>query len=56
MKAVLDLISQYVDAVCEYEKHLPHATGQWRETLLWHRDFNLRIIADLRRIIAPNAA
>jgi hypothetical protein len=56
MKGVLDLISEYGAAVREYERHLSRATGQWRVKLLWHRDLNLRIIADLRRIIAPNAA
>ena len=51
MKAVFDLISDYGEAVRQYEAALPCASGQWREKLLWHRDLNLRIIADLRRFL-----
>jgi hypothetical protein len=52
MKAVLDLIADYGAAVRQYESALPCASGEWRDTLLWHRDLNLRIIADLRRLLS----
>jgi hypothetical protein len=52
MKTVLDLIGDYGAAIQQYESALPYASGEWRDKLLWHRDLNLRIIADLRRILS----
>lgn len=51
MKAVFDLISDYGEAVRQYEAALPYASGEWREKLIWHRDLNSRVIADLRRLL-----
>jgi hypothetical protein len=54
MDQVKRLIAQLEAAITLYSTHIPHAEGEWKKQLIVHRDWNLRIIADIRRQLAAS--
>jgi hypothetical protein len=51
MQRVLDLIEEYGQAVVLYDRHIPHAAGDWRAQLIQQRTITANIIRDLWRLI-----
>jgi len=53
MDEIRRLISQFENAVRQYDSCQPHATDKWRADLVRHRKWDLQIIAELQRRFAP---
>jgi hypothetical protein len=50
---IRNLISQFEDAVKQYDSCQPYATGKWRADLVRRRKWDSEILADLQRRFAP---
>jgi hypothetical protein len=49
MNEVRREIARLEAAIALYDRHIPSAEGKWLERLRHHRNWDLSIIADLRR-------